>query len=304
MGTSDFALPAFSKLLASSFDLIAAFVKPDRKAGRGLKCFCCPVKDFALKHKIPVFQPESLKKKKVIDEIRELKPDLVVVAAYGLLIPKKILEIPKKGSLNIHPSLLPRYRGPSPIQAAILDNEQKTGVSIMLLDQEMDHGPVIFQKEIKIEKKDNQITLGRKLAGLGAKTLIQVLPLYLTEKVKPKDQDHNKATFTKLLKKEDGKIDWNQGAAQIERKVRAYLGWPGAYTKWQEKRIIILDSEVLASDRYREKNGEVFEIDSKLHVQCGKNVLKIKKLQLSGKKPVAGAEFLRGYSQAIGSICN
>jgi len=304
MGTSDFALPAFSKLLASSFDIIAVFCQPDRKKGRGLRRSHCPVKELALKHKISVCQPKSLKEKKTADQIRDLKPDLIVVAAYGLLIPKKILEIPKRGCLNIHPSLLPRYRGPSPIQAAILGNEQKTGVSIMLLDQGMDHGPVIFQKEIKIEKKDNQITLGDKLAILGAKTLLQILPLYLTGRVKPKGQDHNKATSTKLLRREDGKIDWGNEAVQIERKVRAYLGWPGAYTKWQEKRIIILESEILASDRYREENGEVFEIDNELHVQCGKDVLKIKKLQLSGKKPVTGAEFLCGYPRIISSVWN
>jgi len=301
MGTSGFALPAFKKLLASKFSIITTFCQSDKKAGRGLKCSCCPVKESSLKHKIPVFQPKILKEKKVIDKIRDLRPDLLIVAAYGLLIPQEILEIPREGAINIHPSLLPSYRGPSPIQTAILNGEQKTGVSIMLLDQKMDHGPIISQKEIKIEKKDNQIILGRKLAALGAKLLLQALPLYISGKIKPKDQDHKKASFTKLLEKEAGKINWNKEAIQIERKARAYLGWPGTYTKWQEKRIIILESEAIASDRYRDKNGEVFEVDSALHVQCGKNILKIKKLQLSGKKPVTGAEFLRGYPAIVDS---
>lgn len=302
MGTSEFAVPALEELMASNFNIVAVFCRPDKKQGRGLKPRVCPLKESVQKYNIPIFQPKSLKDKKVIAQIRDLKPDVMVVASYGLLIPKEILDIPKRGTLNIHPSLLPKYRGPSPIQQALLDDTKETGVSLMLLDHKMDHGPVIAQRKIEISKKDNRITLSGKLANLGTEILIKNLPLYLEGKIKPRAQDHKKATFTKILKREDGRIDWSNSAFKISRQIKAYLGWPGTFTSWQERRVIILEGEAISQNRYRKKDGAVFEINGKLYVQCGEGILKIKKIQLAGKKPVTGAEFFRGYPKILGAI--
>lgn len=304
MGTSAFAVPIFKRLIASSFNIVAVFCQQDKPQGRGLKSLPCPVKNKAQEYNVSIFQPEDLKSEKVVRQIKDLKPKVIIVAAYGLFIPKQILNIPPKGCLNIHPSLLPKLRGPSPIQTAILNGEKITGVSLMLLDEKMDHGPIIAQRKIKIQKGDNQITLVRKLAKLGREILQDTLPLYLKGKIHPRAQDHSKATFTHLIKREDGKIDWQKSASQISRKIRAYLGWPGSFTNWQGKRIILWKAEAIERDRYREKNGEVFEIDSKPYVQCSQNILKIKKIQLAGKKVISGAEFLRGYSKIVGSSLN
>ncbi|MEA3272416.1 MAG: methionyl-tRNA formyltransferase [Patescibacteria group bacterium] len=208
----------------------------------------------ALQKKFKVFQPKN------ITEI-PANTDIAVVAAYGHIIPKKILEIPKFGFLNIHPSLLPKYRGPSPIQNAILNGDKETGVSIMLLDKKMDSGPILAQKKVKINENETYETLRNRLAEIGAKLLIKTLLDYVSGKIKPKPQNHKKATYTKLLKREDGKIDWSKPAEEIERMVRAYHPWPGTWTELNGKRLKII----------------------------------LNRVQLEGKKEMSLDEFLRGY---------
>lgn len=299
-GTSDFALPSLEKLLVAPFDLVGVICQPDRPQGRGLKCQCCAVKEKARAKGLPAWQPQTLKDVAIEKKIRSLKPDAMVVAAYGLMIPQKILEIPPYGVVNIHPSLLPLYRGPSPIQAALLDGAQETGVSLMLLDREMDHGPILVQEKIALTPQDDIFSLSRTLANLGAEILAIYLPPYLEGKIKPRAQEHHRATFTKMIKKENGRIDWAKPAQFIERQVRAYLGWPGGFTQWGERRLIILGAVARETDRYREENGSVFAIADQPYVQCGTGVLGLKKLQLAGKGPATGAEFLRGYPEFIG----
>ncbi len=299
-GTSDFALPALEKLLAAPFDLRGVFCQPDKPKGRGLKCQCCAVKAMAQAKGIPTWQPATLRSAAIEKKIRSLKPDVMVVAAYGLMIPREILAIPPYGIVNIHPSLLPLYRGASPIQTALLEGASETGTSLMLLDQEMDHGPILAQEKIALMPQDDVFSLSKTLANLGAEMLAIYLPRYLERKIKPKLQEHQRATFTKMIKKEDGKIDWAQPAQFIERQIRAFLGWPGSFTHWGEKRLIILGAAVRETDRYREENGAVFAIADQPYVQCGTGVLGLKKLQLAGKSHVTGSEFLRGYPEFIG----
>lgn len=210
-------------------------------------------------------------------KIKELKPDLVIVASYGKVIPKKILEIPKHGCLNIHPSFLPKYRGPSPIQTTILNGDKKTGVTIILMDEKIDHGPILVQQEWEIpNSKITYPELSQKLAQLGIKLLIQTIPKWIRGEIKPKSQDHSKATHTKILKREDGKIDWSEPAQEIERQIRAFNPWPGTFTFIKHKnktlRIKVLEADISKD-----------------------NKLIIKKLQPEGKKAMSFEEFKRGY---------
>jgi len=209
-------------------------------------------------------------------KIKELKPDLVIVASYGKIIPKKILQIPKYGCLNIHPSLLPKYRGPSPIQTTILKGDKKTGVTIILMDEKIDHGPILDQREFLISnKKIAYLELSQKLAELGVKLLIQTIPKWVNNEIKAKTQDRSKATYTKILKREDGKIDWSKPNQEIERQIRAFNPWPGTFTfiKHKNKTLRIKVLEANIKD----------------------NKLIIKKLQPEGKKPMSFEEFKRGY---------
>lgn len=205
-------------------------------------------------------------------EIEKLKPDLVIVASYGKIIPKEILEIPKYGCLGVHPSLLPKYRGPSPIQTTILNGDKETGVTIFLMDEEMDQGKIISNSKFLISKKFTYPKLSQKLAELGAKLLVETIPKWVKGEIKTKPQDESKAFYTKILKREDGKIDWSKPAQEIERQIRAFYPWPGSFTFWKNKRIKILEAEV-------SKN----------------NKLIIKKLQPEGKKAMTLEEFKRGH---------
>ena len=209
-------------------------------------------------------------------KIKGLKPDLIIVASYGKIIPKEILEIPKYGALNVHPSLLPKYRGPSPIQTAILNGDKETGITIILMDEKIDHGEIISNFEFRILKKFTYQELSRKLAQLGVKLLVETIPKWIKEEIKPKPQDHSKATYTKILKREDGKIDWSKPSPEIEKQIRAFNPWPGTFTFIRHKnktlRIKVLEADISKD-----------------------NKLIIKKLQPEGKKAMSFEEFKRGY---------
>lgn len=296
MGTSEFAVPVLEKLLAN-YQITAVVTRPDKPAGREKELTESPIKRLAVKNNLPVFQPENLKND--IEKIRELNPDLIIVVAYGKIIPKKIIEIPKFGIINIHPSLLPKYRGPSPIQTAILNGEKKTGVSIMLIDEEMDHGPILANQESGIGNNDTAETLSKKLSILGADLLITILPNYFSGKVKPREQDHREATFTKIITREDGQVDWSKTPEEIERQFRALTSWPGIFSFWQDKRIKITGLETSIRDNH---NGMVFLTpDEKVAVGCRVGSIIINKLQLEGKKEMGAEEFIRGYPDFVGS---
>src|SRR3989344_6865189 len=242
----------------------------------------------------------------LIEKLKSLKQDLAVIAAYGKILPKEILEIPSYGFINIHPSLLPKYRGASPIQYAILKGDKKTGVTIMKIDEKMDHGPILEKSEIQISKSETYETLSKKLAKLGAELLIKIIPDYVLGKIKPVEQEHKKATYTKIIKKEDGKINWSKSAEEIERMTRAYYPWPSAYTKLKIKSEKFKIVKIIEVEICKENNhtiGEVFLTENnRLAIKCGIGSLIIKKLQLEGGKILTAKEFLNGHKDFVSSI--
>lgn len=308
IGTPDFAVPSLKALVDDGqFDVIAVVTQPDKKVGRKQIITPPPVKVEAKNHGIPIFQPDKILNIK--DEILDLKPDLIIVIAYAQIIPEDILNIPKYGVVNVHGSLLPKYRGASCIQAALLNGDKKTGVTIMKMDKGLDTGPILAQDEIVISEKDTFGSLYVKLSELGAKILTSSLIKYVVGEIKPVAQNNDKASYVGLLKKQDGEIDWKKDADEIERHVRAMFPWPGAFTflgnKEQEiknKKLSLKIKEVqhqsLNINEY--KIGEIFLHNNELAVQCGKNSLIIKKLQLEGKKEVNADEFKLGYKKFIG----
>lgn len=240
-GTPEFAVIILKALMDAGYTPTLVVAAPDKPKGRGRALAPPPVKTLAEQYGIPIIQPATLKDAETTQTIAALEPDLFIVAAYGAIIPKILLDIPKKGGLNIHPSLLPKYRGPSPVQAAILHGDETTGVTIILMDEKMDHGPILAQRELtpNIQCFSPTLNVGRcptaeelsvKLANLGAQLLIETIPKWLAAKIVPQPQDHHKTTYTKLITKEDGRIDWRKSAEEIERMVRAYTPWPSAWT--------------------------------------------------------------------------
>lgn len=306
-GTPEFSAIVLQKLIDIGYKPACVVTAPDKPVGRKQELTPTPVKSLIMEHKtwnIKILQPEKLDS----EFANKLKPnayDLFIVAAYGKIIPADILKIPKYGTLNIHPSLLPLYRGPSPIQAVILNGNQKTGVTIMKMDEKMDHGPIVAQRELKIKNQDTFKTLGEKLFDSGAELLIEILPDYIAGKIKPKEQNHKKATYTKIIKKEDGHIDWSKPADYIESQLRAFTPWPGIYTFFNNKRLKILDLNTKTPNIASPGEamlGKVMKEGDNFLIQTGKGFIVPEKVQLEGKKMQTAQEFLRGYPEIIGSI--
>lgn len=314
MGTPDFAVPALEALIKSDFiEVVAVITNPDRPVGRKQITTPPPVKILAGKYGIPVLQPDSIKKPEWIEKIKELNPELIIVAAFGQIIPKEILNIPKYKTLNIHGSLLPELRGPSPIPYAILEGHQKTGNTIMLVDEQMDHGQILAQKELQLTEKETAETLFEKMAKMGANLLMEILPLWIEGKIMPQEQNHSEATYCKIIAREDGKINWQKSAEEIERQIRAFTPWPGTYCFFKDqnnnqKRLKILEADVaeveppldLEVQPPKIEHGLIFTNDnSDLLVQTGKDCLKLIKVQPEGKNPLSIEEFLNGYKYLL-----
>ncbi len=310
IGTPDFSVPTLQALISDErFSVLAVVTAPDAKVGRKQILTPPPVKVEVKKHSIPVLQPENIIN--ITDEIQELNPDVIITIAYGQILPPKILKIPKHGCLNLHASLLPKYRGASPIQTAIANGETETGVTLMKMDEGLDTGDIIAQEKIKIDKLETGETLHDKLAKLSAGVLKKYLLKYLLDELKPQAQDDSRATLAPKLTREHGRIDWKKTAKEIERLVRAYTPWPGTYThlrqgydgqaKLNDKVLkIISTGDVVKINKY--KTGYVFLYDSQIAVQCGQDALIIKQLQLAGKKIMSAKEFLVGNKNVVGSI--
>jgi len=304
IGTSEFAERIFTKsypVMQDSFEIITIITAPDKPVGRKQELLPSPVKKWALENKLLVFDFEHIKDPQSIDKIKELNPDLIILSAYGQIIPKEILEIPKYGALNIHPSLLPKYRGASPIHAAILNGDEISGVTIMLMDEKMDHGPIVANDKFQIT--DPKITyeeLSNQLANIGADLLIKTLPDWIEGKIKAQPQDHSKASFCKIITKQDGKIDWNKSAQEIENIIQAYHQWPVAYTFFNNKQLKVLEADT--KEGKIKKPSEVFTENKELMVQTGNGILILKQIQLEGKKPMSDQDFLNGHPEIIGSI--
>ena len=302
-GTSQFAIPVLVALVNTNMAPSLVVTTPDKPQGRGKKTQSPPVKIWAQSNELPIIQPEKLSIKYLVSSIKYA--DLFVVASFGKIIPKELLDIPKYGALNVHPSLLPKYRGPSPIQTAILNGDSETGVTIMLMDEEMDHGPIlaISNFQFSIFKKTYG-ELEKDLSELGAKLLTGVITDWISGKIKPRPQNHDAATYTKKIVKEDGRVNWHESAEVIERRIRAYTPTPGAFTFWQIKnalvRLKIVGAEIIAKPS-EISDGEVFKTKNVLGVGTSNGALKILKIQLQGKREMTGMEFLNGHADIIGA---
>jgi methionyl-tRNA formyltransferase len=325
MGTPGFAVPALKALINSSYKIELVITQPDRQKGRNLKLASSSVKEIALKDNIPVFQPVSIKSEDVKTKIEEIKPDFIVVVAYGQIIPGGILACPKYGCINIHASLLPRYRGAAPIQRAIMDGCKKTGITTMLMDEGMDTGEILLQKEVEIFSGDTSETLHGKLSELGTGLILDTLDKLIDGSIKPVKQNDQEATYADKILKEETEINWEWSSEKIRDFVRALNPSPAAYTYYKNKRIKIFKVEIaslppfnsplikgghrgvspLADGGHREEPpftkggqggfGEIVSIDKKLVVATGDGFLDLVEVQPESKKKVSGKEFIMGY---------
>ncbi len=304
MGTPEFAVAALELLATNRYELLAVYTQPDRVAGRGLSQVQSPVKGVALAHELPVRQPVKLRDKEVIAEIAGLRPDVIVVAAYAQKLPQAVLDIPASGCVNLHPSLLPRYRGVSPVPAAILSGDSFTGVSVMLMDEGWDTGPVLSRAQSPISAWDTTGSLMDKLSRIGAQLLLDALPRLAGGTMVPQPQDGAMATYSGLIRKGDGEIDWRLPAVDIWRRVRAYQPWPECYTLWRGRQFKILEALPL-DRRATDEAGQVVALGSKhtaLGVSTGEGVLEVLRVQLEGKRVMLAAEFLRGQRDWAGMV--
>lgn len=299
-GTPDYSVPYLDALIRAGLAPIAVITQPDRPKGRSGKPTEAPVKRFAMKGGIPVLQPESVNTPEFIAEIDALDPDLLVVVAFGQILKQDFLDIFPKGTINVHPSLLPRHRGATPLQNTILAGDTETGVTIMLMDAKMDHGPILAQAPLTIGLDETLLGLAQKTIEIGTPLLVDTIYAWLNGTITPIEQDHDAATFTKLLKKEDGKIDWNDASFDIERKVRALSPWPGVWAELHGKRVKIfavahIPITVHETSRNPIQHGNVFVLGKELFVTCGDNTaLSILKLQPEGKNPMTAEEYING----------
>jgi methionyl-tRNA formyltransferase len=305
-GTAELARPSLAALMQSPlFEVIGVATQPDRPKGRDLKLQPTPVKIEAERWKLPVWQPLRAREDAFIRSLAELKPDLIVVAAYGQILPSSILELPRFGCLNVHASLLPKYRGAAPIQWAILNDESQTGVTIMKMDAGLDTGDILTQEKTVIAPEDNAQTLQDRVARLGAELLIKTIPDYVEGKISPRKQPQERASHAPKVSKEDGRLDWKQPARALWNRVRAFTPWPGAYTYYgglpNPRRLKIWRTAVNAEASG--KPGEIVQADkSGLVVACGQQSLRILELQREGGRRLSVQEFLSGTGLQKGEI--
>lgn len=303
MGTPMFAIPALEGLLREGYSVIAVYTRPDKPAGRGQRLISTPVKKLATGHNIPVIQPGTLKSETAACVLKELKPDLLVVAAYGCILPKTVLSLPVHGCLNIHPSLLPCYRGASPVVFALLGGEQVTGVTIMLMDEGVDSGPIMAQRKVDISADNTTGSLTEKLAYVGAELLLETLPKWLSGGIKPQAQDNSQATYSRIINAGAGEIYWHLEAVEIWRRIRAYHPWPGTYTWWRGKRLKIYSGTPL-NMKSSGQPGEVIALNNgrTVAIGTGEGYLELYHLQLEGKQQMTAVEFARGQREFVGSV--
>ena len=300
-GTPIFAIPTLKNLLQGPDEVVAVVTQPDREKGRGRKVIPSPVKELALQHGLTLLQPEKVREEGFQEKIKSLQPELFVVLAYGQILPRFLLQIPKYGAVNVHASLLPKYRGAAPIAWAILKGERVTGVTTIMMDEGMDTGDILLQTEITIGEEETSETLHDRLALLGAKLLLETVSGMKAGNVHPIPQDHLKVTYAPPLKKEDGRIDWSKEGKEIDRQVRALNPWPGAFTEWNGKLLKIFRGEV-REEISKGKAGMVSWVGSDfIEVETGKNFFLIKEVQLEGKRRMTIREFLAGHQIPVGT---
>ena len=298
-GSSDF-VEIVLKDLHKEHNVISVVTTPDAPAGRKGQLSPTPIAELAAKLELALLKPASLKTTEAEHQLKALNPDLFVVASYGKIIPQNILDIPKFGCLNIHPSLLPKYRGPTPIQTALKNGDTETGISIIVMDAEVDHGPILVQEKFSIDRNEHFQSLANKLFYIGSQLLLDNLKKYTDKTIIPLGQDHTSATFTKMLNKEDGKVDWTKSASEIYNQYRALIEWPGIWTTWKDQQLKIISCEPINVTG----QGSPGDISLGGLVTCGKESMQLKSIQLPGKQPMEIKEFLNGHKDFIGSALN
>ena len=305
MGTPTFAVPVLAGLTGlDGWDVAGVYTPPDRPAGRGRRPQLSPVKEFALERELTVHQPASLRSAEAQAELAGLEPDAIIVAAYGKLLPPPVLKLPPLGCLNIHPSLLPRHRGPSPVATAILDGDRVTGVTLMLLDEGMDTGPLIAQTEYPLNGDETAAGLTETLFGLGGKLLHESLPRWQSGELQATPQDDFLATVTRKLERADGLADWTLTAEELERRARAFTPWPGLFTNWNGSGVKLVEVTVLATGTSDIETGLVVATGDEIApaaVVTAQGLLGLKTVQLEGRKAFAISDFLRGAPGFIGA---
>ncbi|MBL7166259.1 MAG: methionyl-tRNA formyltransferase [Dehalococcoidales bacterium] len=310
MGTPGFAVTPLEQLGDNGYRVVAVYTQPDRAAGRGRSLVAPPLKKAALARGLPVKQPASMKRGPVAEELAGLRPDVIVVAAFGQILPRPVLNIPPLGCVNIHPSLLPRYRGTAPVPGAILNGDTFTGVSIMLMDPGMDTGPVLSRAQIPVAPADTTGSLMSRLSLVGAQTLLDVLPRLARGEIVPQPQDESRATYTSLISKDAGGIDWKLPAVDIARRVRAFQPWPGCYTTWQGRQLKVLEAvhpagETGTPEEDSREAGRVVALKGRaaaFGVITGDGILGVVRVQMEGKRVMSAADFLHGQRDFIGAV--
>jgi methionyl-tRNA formyltransferase len=301
MGSAEFSVPSLLAL-TMAHEVVGVVTQPDRPAGRGRKLSANSVKRIAEAGGVPIIQPERVENTEAMAQLALWEPDLIVVVAFGQILRRPVLELPPHGCLNVHASLLPRWRGASPIAAAIRAGDTETGITIMKMDAGLDTGPILAQESTSIDVDDTTATLSARLAELGAQLLVEVLPLYFEGALHPRPQPEAGVTYAPRLSKGDGLIDWSQTADEVDRLVRAMTPWPGAYTRWKGSTLKVLDAMPIPDWSGPEEPGTVLDADVQPLVATGDGGLWLTRLQLTGKKAMASDQFVRGRADFIGSV--
>ena len=300
MGTPDFALQTLQGLIDAGCKMVGVYTQPDRPKGRGKQLAAPPVKELAQKYDIPVYQPLKLRQPEAVAELEALAPDLIVVVAYGQILPKSVLEIPAHGCINVHASLLPKYRGAAPINKAIIDGETETGITTMYMDVGLDTGDMLVKKTLSIGPEETAGELHDRLASLGRETMEETLRQLCAGTLQREVQDDEQSTYASMMKKEDGRIDWNLSAQEIHNHVRGLDPWPGAYTTLNGELLKLAETSPEAAEGLP---GSVIAADKNgVCVACGSGSLRIQQLQLAGRKRLAAADFLRGCPLEAGAM--
>ncbi len=299
MGTPAFAVPILKALLKSEDQVLAVVTQPDKPAGRGQKLTPPPVKRLAEEHHVPVLQPKKLKDPAFLKELASLRPDAIIVAAYGKILPKEVLEIPKYGCINVHASLLPKFRGAAPINWALIKGEKETGVTIMQMDEGMDTGDILLQEAIPIEPEETAGSLHDKLSHLGAKLILQCLDLLKAGKLKRTKQPEEGASLAPLLKKEDGLLDFQRPASELAQLIRGLDPWPSAYTYFRGKLLKLFSPQALP-EKPSAPPGTIVDLKEGITIATGEGLLRIREVQPEGKRRMEAEAFVRGYHPKIG----
>ena len=301
MGTPDFAVGPLKALIEAGHEICAVVTQPDRQKGRGKEMAPSPVKECAMEYGLPVLTPVKIKEAEAIEELKRYPADIFVVAAFGQILSEEILNMPEYGCVNIHASLLPKYRGAAPIQWSIIDGEKETGVTIMQMDKGLDTGDILFQKKVPITEEETGASLFDKLAEAGAELIVEALAKIEKGEVIPLKQDDNNSCYAKMLSKSTGKIDWNKSAVEIERLVRGLNSWPSAYTEYKGKQLKIWKAEVLP--HIEGKPGTIAKVTKDAVIVCtGDGALSLLEIQLEGKKRMSTKEFLLGRTFEEGEV--